>query len=333
MARFLSVTPNPAVDVTYRVDHQVIGETVRVREMHRQPGGKGVNVARVLHALGRPVSTAQPLGGATGAWLAERLTAEGLGVHECRVAEPTRTTVAVVDDVQHPTLFAEPGPPLGSAGWDALGLAVSAATGAGDWVVIAGSFPLEAESHDLVGLIRIARDRGAHVLVDTSGAFLVAAADAGADVVKANELEVRDAVGEVDLDRALSILGARGSTVVVSRGSAGAVLRSPDGEVHTCRAVPDVEGNPTGAGDAATAGLVAAFSEGRDADTALAWAATCGAAAVLSPTAGRIDVRLLSELWARLGANASPLQVTGAPVSAHAEPSATNDPFTTRSAP
>lgn len=306
MARIVTVTPNPAIDVTYTVDRQVIGETVRVTEVRRAAGGKGVNVARVLTALGRDVTTLQPLGGDAGAWLERELVANGLRVQPCPISGETRTTVAIVDGVAHPTLFAEPGPLLLADDWSRVTSALAEAVGEGDWVVIAGSFPRGAEAGDLARLVQTAHARDARVVVDTSGAFLIAAADAGADVVKANELEVREATGSDDADTGLTRLAREGSTVVMSLGAEGVRMLLPDGTQRTQPAVPGVTGNPTGAGDAATAGLVAALSEGYDARIALAWAALCGAAAVLTPIAGELDLAALPDLAERLDGPSTP---------------------------
>ena len=301
MARFLTVTPNPAVDVTYTVPRQVIGETLRVSDVQRRPGGKGLNVARVLRTLGRDVFTLQPLGGDTGRWIADALREAGLPVIPCPVSAPSRTTVVVVDGLVHPTLYAEPGPVLSRAEWSALTDAVRAAVEPGDWVIVAGSFPPGCTADDLAGLVRAAHEGGARVAVDTSGPLLRAATDAGADVVKANEAEILEATGIADIDAALDALACGGATVMMSRGARGAILREPSGAGLQQPAIAGVEGNPTGAGDAATAGLVVALAEGHDAATALTWAALCGAAAVLSPVAGEIDPDAITALAARAG--------------------------------
>lgn len=301
MARLLTVTPNPAIDVTYTVPRQVLGETMRVSDVQRRPGGKGLNVARVIRALGRDAATVQPLGGDTGRWIADALHAAGLPVIPCAVSAPSRTTVAVVDGIAHPTLYAEPGAALSPTEWGAVTDAVAAATRPGDWVIVAGSFPPGSSAAELVRLVDAAQRAGARVAVDTSGPLLVSAADTGADVVKGNEAEIVDATGTADHDTALRRLARRGATVMMSRGSRGALLRGPSGAVLQQPAIAGIAGNPTGAGDAATAGLVLALAEGHDEATAMAWAALCGAAAVLAPVAGEIDPAVIPALARRAG--------------------------------
>jgi len=309
MARFVTVTPNPAIDVTYAVERQILGETLRVRDVLRLPGGKGVNVARVLHALGRDVVALQPLGGASGRWMQAALTDLGLSAVACDVVGETRTTVTLVDGSGHPTLLAEPGTALAPEEWTRLGAALSGVARAGDWVVIAGSFPPESTPEHLALLIRAAHERGASVAVDTSGAMLRAAVDAGADLVKANEREILEATDATDALVGLTELARGGAAVMMSRGADGAVLRLADGTLHEQAAVPDVDGNPTGAGDAATAGLIAALGEDHDAATALTWAALCGAAAVLRAAAGEIAVDAIPVLAHRLSASDTALDL------------------------
>lgn len=300
MTRFVTVTPNPAVDVTYTVDRQMMGETLRVRDVRRLPGGKGLNVARVLASLGREVVALQPLGGDAGRWMTSAIAGVGLTSVTCPVEGETRTTVAVVDEVNHPTLLAEPGPTLTSDEWTRLAATLAETANPGDWVVIAGSFPPASRAEHLEIIVDAAHDRGALVAVDTSGEMLLAAAGAHADLIKANAGEIRDATGADDAIEGMRMLAGAGATVMLSRGADGSMLREPDGSVIEQPAVPDVSGNPTGAGDASTAGLVAALAEGRSTRTGLAWAAICGAAAVLRPGAGEIDLDALPELAQRL---------------------------------
>lgn len=301
MPRLLTVTPNPAIDVTYTVPRQAVGETLRVTDVQRRAGGKGLNVARVIRALGRDAATVQPLGGDTGRWIADELLAAGLPVIPCAVSGRSRTTVAVVDGIAHPTLYAEPGAALTRAEWSDVTDTVAAACRPGDWAIVAGSFPPGSSADDLTRLVHAAHRSGARVAVDTSGPLLVAAADAGADLVKANEAEIAEATGTSRIEAGMDALARGGATVMMSRGAQGALLREPSGAVLRRSAVEGIAGNPTGAGDAATAGLVMALAEGHDGTTALAWAALCGAAAVLAPVAGEIDPALIPALAERAG--------------------------------
>ncbi|WP_432564391.1 1-phosphofructokinase family hexose kinase [Kineococcus sp. SYSU DK003] len=308
------VTPNPAVDLTYRVDRQRIGRTVRVREVLRRAGGKGLNVARVLHTLGVEVLAVQPLGGGAGAWVAGELAAQGIRTDSVPVEGETRSTVTVVDDVEHPTVLTEPGPVLDAGTWAALCERVRIRCAAGGVLVVSGSLPPGAGAGQVAGLVAAGHEAGARVVVDVSGPGLLAAAAAGADLLTPNAEEAREATGAADLEAAVHrLLGAGARGVVVSRGTAG--LLAVDGQGR-CEhpAVPGVAGNPTGAGDAATAGIAAAWARQAPPEVALRWAAVLGAAAVLRPSAGEVDPADLPALAARLPGLPAPLQPFSLPV-------------------
>lgn len=284
------VTPNPAVDITYSVAEQELGTTQRVQSIVRRAGGKGVNVARVLDALGVPTVQVLPLGGASGSWMLESLTAAGLDVRVASLAGDTRSTIAVVDEIHHPTLFAEAGPAVSAREWAVLTAELRDALRGAGHLVISGSLPPGTPDAVVETLVRAGVDAGVPVIVDVSGPALLAAARAGATFLKPNLDEALEATGAPDLDgarTALLALGAR--TVVISRGAQG--LTAGDGITHhEVPAVPGISGNPTGAGDATTAGLVAALRAGLPLPEALVTAAAAGAAAVLEPVAGAIDL-------------------------------------------
>jgi tagatose 6-phosphate kinase len=291
--------------VTYRVAEQRIGETQRVLEVQRRPGGKGLNVGRVLAATGVPTHAVLPLGGDGGHWIAHALDDLGLAHTDVDVHGETRTTVTVVDDLAHPTMFGEPGPVLSPDEWDSVTTAVgtlldggAAGTPHATALVVSGSLPRDTDPAVVARWVSAARHRGVPSVVDCSGAALVAAASAGATVCKPNREELLDATGTDD-ERAgaLRLLGLGATVVVVSRGSEGIAAHTTE-HVLEVPAVPGVSGNPTGAGDAATAGLVRALTSAAGTDIAtddatllraLRSAAAFGAAAVLRPVAGEVD--------------------------------------------
>lgn len=286
----LVVTPNPAVDVTYVVDRLVLGEHVRVRHSTRKAGGKGVNVASVVNLLGGLPTLLLPLGGDTGAWLASQLAAQRIDTHIVEVAAPTRSTVTVLDVARHPTMLTEPGQPLTASELDELVRRISALSPSFPAVVLSGSVPEGTTPEQVRRLVEAARARGAVVVVDTSGPALLAAADAGADVLKPNEAEALGSTGASSVDDAVEELLDRGAkAVVVSRGAEGLVAVDRSSR-WVQPAVPGVEGNPTGAGDAATAAMALVLAAGGSLPEALRAAAATGAAAVLQPVAGTVDV-------------------------------------------
>ena len=92
---FLTVTLNPALDKTLQVDHNAPRETLRATRRIDLAGGKGVNVARALLALGAKARALMPLGGHPGAQVADLARAEGMEVVAVPVAGVTRAAITI----------------------------------------------------------------------------------------------------------------------------------------------------------------------------------------------------------------------------------------------
>ncbi|WP_430592205.1 1-phosphofructokinase family hexose kinase [Humidisolicoccus flavus] len=285
------LTPNPALDVTYRTPAIALGAVNRVQVVRRQAGGKGVNVAQVLRQLGVSPLSVLPLGGPTGERVRSEMLELGHRVLVVDLAEETRTTVVVDSGAAEATGLYERGPMVSADEWSALTEHVLGATKAGDLLVVSGSLPPGVTPETLAALVRAASAAGRATLVDSSGDALEHAARAGADYVKPNQHELREVTGESDWRSGAATLRAWGAgTVVVSLGKDG-LARVDDSGITVVTGIPTLQGNPTGAGDATVAAL--AFGIDRDgvlSDETLQRAAACGAAAVLSPTAGAIDL-------------------------------------------
>jgi tagatose 6-phosphate kinase len=292
------VTPNPAVDLTYRVSEHRVGEVNRVHEVASRPGGKGVNVGLVLRALGMEALHAVPLGGDTGRWIEQRLIDLGASTLSFPIDGETRRTVTVVPPDAHPTGYSEPGPTMTESDWTWFTdlIVDRVRERRADAVVISGSLPPGLDGRDLAGAVRRFRQEGAIVGVDTSGAGLLAAAEAGADFVKPNADELVRATGVLAWHEAAhALIDAGAKLVAVSHGSEGLNCCTA---VRCIRAVtPKMVGNPTGAGDATVAGLVEALVAGRDLEEVAAAAAATGAAAVLRDTGGEIDSAALPSIF------------------------------------
>ena len=290
MARVVVVTPNPAIDVTYGVADQATGESHRVDTVERRPGGKGINVARALLALGHDPVNVLPLGGGSGAWIETELAAFGLAASVTPITGVTRTCVAITDPLGHPTVYNEPGPAVTAAEWRALLADTARLLADADMLVVSGSLPRGTDVAVAADLVAAAKTANVPVLLDVSGASLTTAARAGADILKPNAHELLEATGETQLDGAIAAIRALGAgLVVVSRGTDGLVAVDENGD-YGVPAVAGVSGNPTGAGDAATAGLAAALLARLPVADSLRWAAALGAAAVLRPVAGEVDL-------------------------------------------
>lgn len=289
----LTVTPNPALDLTWHVDRLIEGGTHRADAGAARAGGKGLNVARVAHAEGADVLAVTTTGGRVGQEFAAELEASGVPHTLVPVAAETRRSIAVVDEsLGDTTIINERGSNPTDPEWAAL-LAEVVERLPGAWVlVVSGSVPPGAPDSLLPMLIAVGRDAGVPVIVDTSGPALLRAADAGATVLKPNAAELVEATGITDPVAGARSLIARGTDLVLlSLGAEGMLAVTASSLVHA-RLDEPLAGNPTGAGDAGVAACAVLYAEGvRDPEQILRRATAWSAAAVLTPLAGDISPR------------------------------------------
>jgi tagatose 6-phosphate kinase len=284
----LCLCASPALDLTYRVDRLNVAGTNRVREVIQRPGGKAINVARVLHLVGEDVRLLTTAGGDTGVELVSGLRYCGIPHEIVASAAPTRRTVAVVDAMSDEvTMLNEPAV-VGD--WASFVEASQRAVLDADVVVVSGSLPGDAPSDGFAALIRYAAAHDALVVLDTSGPPLLAALGARPTVVKPNATELADVTHHTDPLAAAGELADQWQVrVVASLGADGLVAVDTD-EAWRARPGVVVTGNPTGAGDAVVAGLARGLASGATPAATLADCLALAAAAVLDPAAGELDL-------------------------------------------
>ncbi|MFG2574690.1 1-phosphofructokinase family hexose kinase [Streptomyces sp. NPDC048481] len=300
----LTVTLNTALDLTYHVPALRPHASHRVTDVRERPGGKGLNVARVLAALGHEVTATGFTGGATGRRVRELLSGTaGVADALVPVAGSTRRTIAVVDArTGDTTQLNEPGPLVAPAEWTAFQDAYGQLLADADAVALCGSLPPGVPVGAYAVLIRAARAAGVPVLLDTGGEPLRRGVAARPDIVKPNAEELAELTGSHEPLRATQDARRRGAqSVVASLGAEGLVAATPEGR---WRATPParVHGNPTGAGDSVCAGLLSGLVEHLPWPARLTRAAALSAATVLSPTAGEFDRAAYAELLPRISA-------------------------------
>ncbi|MCN9243993.1 1-phosphofructokinase family hexose kinase [Streptomyces sp. RY43-2] len=294
----LTVTLNTALDVTYHVRALRPHTSHRVTEVTERPGGKGLNVARVLAALGHEVTATGFAGGATGRSLKDQL-AHSPGIVDALIPVEgvTRRTVAVVDDsTGDATQLNEPGPEITPEDWSAFLTTYEELVRSASAVALCGSLPPGVPVGAYARLVRTARTSGLPVLLDTSGEPLRRGVAARPDIVKPNADELAELTGSHEPLRAAQDARRRGAhTVVASLGAEGLLAVTAQGR---WRAAPPrrVRGNPTGAGDAAVAGLLSGLVEHLPWPDRLTRAVALSTATVLAPVAGEFDRRTYEEL-------------------------------------
>jgi len=308
MTKIATLTLNPALDLTtatekVRPTHKLRCETPRI-----EPGGGGINVARVVHALGGEVTAVFPCGGPTGATFEKLLRDTGVPIAPVPIAGSTRESFTVDETGSGAQYrFVLPGPTLAEAELEQL-LQTVIDTGPA-YVVASGSLPPDCDPavfHKLCGLCGTI---GARLVVDTSGPALAELEGGCAWLIKPSLREVQELVGrdlasEADECAAARELRDRGfaEVVVVSLAERGALLVTEETELR----LPAIEvpnGSAVGAGDSMVAGLTLALAADKSLDEALLYGVAAGAAALITPgteLARREDVeRLYSAALAR----------------------------------
>lgn len=296
------LSPSPALDVTYLLHAVVAGEIHRPREVVRQPGGKGLNLARAARVLGAEVTIVAPLGGRIGDLVTQLAGAEGLILRGVPVAVETRMCVSAIPDAGSPTEFYEPAAALTPDDERRL-LDVFGAARAAGWAVLAGSLP---DADGLGAALEARRAAGDRTAIDSSGPRLAALIDeTRPDLLKVNAHEASEVLGRTGsaADLAVALRERTGGAVVVTDGAAGAVAVDGDGG---WRAAPDPQPGrfAIGSGDSFFAGLLAGLGTGASLPEALLTASAAGSANARVPGAGVFDRAAFDAASARIAITA-----------------------------
>lgn len=290
MTDIVTLTMNPAIDLSTEVDKVVPVHKLRCSAARREAGGGGINVARVASRLGADVKALYPCGGAAGALLRRLIDAEGIASLSVPVAEETREDVTVLErDTGEQFRFVFPGPELAEAEWKQCLQALAELKGRTAFLVASGSLPPGVPEDFYARAAKIANERGAKVIVDTSGPPLRSAVTAGVHLIKPNLRELRELAGEALADERSWVAACRKliqgggvEIVALSLGHRGALLVSAEG---AWRADPvEVEiVSAVGAGDSFVGAMVWSLACGHHLDQAFRYGVAAGSAALLTP--------------------------------------------------
>jgi 1-phosphofructokinase family hexose kinase len=305
----ITVTLNAAIDKSLSVPNFRIGRRHRTVQQRTMGGGKGVNIARTLKALGQPVIATGFAGGATGTHIVEALTEESILNDFVRIREESRTNTSVLDPTTgEQTEINERGPSVSEHELEQfrdklLYLARGAAI-----VVFAGSLPPDVDSDLYASLIHDLARMEVTTVVDTDGDPLRHAVRAEPDVVSPNVLEAEELVGHEFAGedershavREIAELGPREAIMTLPDGCFAQVLVADRPSLKRVRVTPREPLGKRGSGDAFLAGYLAARYESRPPDYCLRFGVACGAESTARLGAGLIDPRearrLLSEI-------------------------------------
>ena len=292
--RIITLTLNPALDIAADADEVVHTHKVRMHHEHADPGGGGVNVARVLLELGGEVVAIIAAGGASGRVLEEMLDEAGLPRRSVPIKGQTRVSLNVKDNKSGLEYrFVPEGPTLSEAEFAACLEALEQERG--EWLVASGSLPHGVPTDAYAQVARIAARRGQRFVVDTSGPALVAALEqGGCELVKPSlgELEYlagRELKDPAEQEREAMALVRRGAAriVALTLGAEGAVMATKDGVIRA-PAMDEPMHSSVGAGDAFLAAATLALARGCTPAEALAWGTAAGAAAIACAGTARL---------------------------------------------
>lgn len=290
MPPIITLTLNPALDLTTSIDHMVPSEKMRCAAPRHDPGGGGINVARAIHALGGDALAVFPAGGPTGALIEALLAAEGVPCQLIPIAGLTRENLAVDErGTGKQFRFVMPGPVLSAAELEACMAALTGIRPKPPYLVASGSLPPGCPDSFYGTIIDWAAAQDIRLVLDTSGPALAIVREKPVFLLKPSRSELEHLVGHPLSDRdgiaaAAQELIAHGcaETVVVSLGAEGALLATA--AAHVEFPAPRIATRSTvGAGDSMVAGMVLAIARGRPLDEAVRLGIAAGAAASLNP--------------------------------------------------
>ncbi len=325
----VTLTMNPAIDLSTPVDRVVADRKLRCGTPVREPGGGGINVARAVRRLGGEALAIFPAGGATGDLLRELLLHEGVAHVAIRTEGWTRENVNVREETTGKQFrFVLPGPPLTAAEWERCIETLSELEPFPRLLVVSGSLPPGVPVDLYARLARRARSAGSRMILDTSGEPLRLAARQGVYLLKPSLREFQELTGSSLAARAALVDRAREQIhegrceiLVLSLGAEGALWVSAS-QAEWMRAPAVAVASSVGAGDSLVAGIVLGLSRGEPVREGVRLGLAAATASVMVPGTGLCrpeDVERVaaairgSELGAEIDANASRL-LTADPV-------------------
>ncbi|AJY75635.1 1-phosphofructokinase family hexose kinase [Paenibacillus beijingensis] len=299
-----TVTLNAAVDKTYYLDAFLPESVNRAAEVYAVPGGKGLNAARVVHALGGRTQATGIVGGSNGQFIRTGLDAAGIAHDFAETEGESRLCLNFISrETNASTEVLEPGPTIGEAELAQVALKVTDGLTDSDIVILSGSLPKGAPAETYGKLIALIRQSGARAFLDTSGAALVHGLEATPFFIKPNKDEAEALLGisvrdEHEVAATVRHWMAAGiACPIVTLGASGSIA----GFGGTCYRVhaPRIEAvNTVGCGDSFVAGMAVAMRGGMPIREALRFATAVGAANALTRHAGEVyesDVLRLTE--------------------------------------
>lgn len=300
-----TVTFNTAVDKAYLVDEINTGQVVRVKSCTNTPGGKGLNVAKVVKLCGEEVTATGFLGGHSGAYIEEMLDEQQVCHRFIHIEGETRSCINILEPGGRSTEFLEPGIPVSQEDCQRFLEEFDQIVLESDVITISGSLPKGMQDGIYGELIRRSKAAGKRVILDTSGVPLEQGLMAGPAMIKPNADELKDLLGIPALKLEDVIAGTQSlrdrgpEVVVVSLGSKGAVMATENGTYFGKPPLISAV-NTVGCGDSMTAALAVGLCRGYAIQEILRYSVAISAANALSLRTGYFRQEDLNDILPRV---------------------------------
>jgi 6-phosphofructokinase 2 len=288
MCNILTITFSPCIDKSFCIPELIPEKKLRTSIPKTEPGGGGINVARVLARLGVNAMALYPSGGYTGKALDQLMAGEHIPVISVKTQNETRESIIVLEtSTNRQFRFTMPAPALNEKELEKIIERIKEIEKL-DFIVISGSISADISSKIFSQLDLISRKKKAKLIVDTSGEALKCAVDHGVYLIKPNISELAYIAGKEYLRadeivyQAKNIIRTKNcEIIVVSLNAEGAMLVTNDKAIPVVAPAVKVK-STVGAGDSMVAGVVFALSTGNDIETATQYGVACGTAATLN---------------------------------------------------
>lgn len=302
----LTVTLNAAIDKRYVVEEFKVGEVNRVKECAYVPGGKGLNVSKPAAVAGAEVVATGFVGGHAGNYIEASLKDYHVKSAFYHLESESRSCINIWDEkncVQ--TEFLEPGFTVTESEFQGFVEEFKELVKQADVVAMSGSVPKGLDGTAYQKLVKVVKDAGKKVILDTSGKLLEMGIEACPTMIKPNIDEIRMLTGKEcneigEIVEAAKEIHARGVEVVaVSLGADGSLAVSDEGVFRAI--VPRIDAvNTVGCGDSMIAGFALGFAEGLDIEETLRKASAISAAAALREETGYFVMEDMQRLYPQI---------------------------------
>ncbi|MBO0448545.1 1-phosphofructokinase [Enterococcus sp. MJM12] len=279
-----TVTLNPSIDYIVHVDDLKIGEVNRMKKDLKLPGGKGINVSRILKRNNVENIALGFLGGFTGTFITDWLSQENIEQNFTQINADTRINIKLKAEAE--TEINGLGPDISAKDIADLKAKLSTVT-KGDIVVLSGSAPASLPSGFYQELVQLVKENKADFVIDTTGQDLMDALISQPVLVKPNNHELAEAyhttfnnISDI-IPFGKKLLNTGAQNAIISMAGDGALLFTKEG-VYQSNVLKRPLKNSVGAGDSMIAGFIGAYSENKDAVNAFKWGVASGSATAFS---------------------------------------------------